>query len=210
MATQLSIFQGAYSELVGGVLASVNARPGRVLLANWNTVRITALTLQRWPWTVLRADLVRQRSDAPDYQYMYPFSPTPKPIGAGPLAVYDGSRQRVPPGMWALRGGFIFTDSMELAIEYQYDSNPGDWPDQFAEYVRLRLCEATAVTYTGSIELRQDFTRKAEDAYDRLTAAVAEVLPPQTLFDGFQTTQSRYGGLGYRPVILNADGQAAG
>ena len=195
MATKLSIFNGAFSELTGGRLIAEDHPSASPLNAVWETVRIDALTIETWPWVLSRYELPGVKLTGEDYEYRYPFNPQPQAITTGPLGVFDSADSREPVVEWELRAGAIyFNGQSSVWVLYQYDAPVETWPAQFAEYVRLRLCEATAFTYSGSLELRADFQRRAEEKKGEVVDSTAQATPPKRLFRRFNTTGARLGG----------------
>ena len=200
MATQVDIVRGAFSEMTGaGARDNFTIEGNRQvdpILNVWDIVVRDALTIESWPWTVRRDPIARMPCTDGDYPYCYPLDALPfQPIGAGPLGVFDSADARQPVRDWSLRSNrVLYNGDVQVWVLYQYNAPPEAWTDQFAEYVRLRLCEATAFTYSGSLQLRQDFQRRAEEKKGEVVDSVGQATPPKALFRQFNTTAARLGG----------------
>ena len=213
MATKRDLFRGAFSELTGAgspTSFTIQDNLGVAPLENvWDTVRIDCLTIERWPWTLVRRSVARAACSDGDYDYCYPLGGLrPPAIGAGPIGVFESARSQDSVAQWALRANQVLFDGGEQAwILYQFDAPPETWPDQFSEYVRLRLCEATAFTYSGSLELRADFQRRANDKRGEVVDSMQQTVPPRAMFSHFATIAARGTGFGQEPIDYSIDDQ---
>ena len=213
MATKRDLFRGAFSELTGAgdpTSFTIQGNLGVAPLENvWETVRIDCLTIERWPWTLVRSPVPGILYEGGDYRYRYPLlSLDPRPIGAGPIGVFESMRSKDAVVGWELRDNEVLYDGeAQIWITYQYDTPPTAWPDQFSEYVRLRLCEATAFTYSGSPELRADFQRRANDKRGEVVDSMQQTVPPKPLFTRFATIAARGTGFGQEPIEYSIDDQ---
>ena len=200
--------RGAFSEITGagrpdGFTIEGN-RQVAPLLNVWHFVVLDALLLERWPWTLTRRPISRERTTDDEYMYRYPMAGLqPPPIGAGPVGIFGDVEGRTPVLDWALRDNAIYYGGeQQIWVVYQYNAPPETWPDQFAEYVRLRLCASTAATY-GESEARQaDFARRAKEKEGQVVDSMHQVSPPKVLFREFATVAARGSGFGHEPVRL--------
>ena len=227
--TRLQIWSGAFAALVGGRLRSSEVDPdgnptdrnAQPIAAVYDSIVQDALTIEAWPWSIARVALsTRVAADGQPERYRFTM-PAALPGGSpnaqqtrlsvGPRALYDAEESMHPTVMpWRVSMEFIYSDAERLWGVFQFATTETSWPTQFAEYVRLRVCAETAGVYTGDPANAAMYQSRADAKLAEVIDAVQQVEPPHTLFDRFQTTDARYGGLGYRPIIFNADGQAAG
>ena len=220
MATKLSIWSGALATMAGAPARSLTDRNLGPIAAVWDTVSAACLTKNQWPWTITRTRLT-SRSEATGYPEIWRFRLPERSgnvpggnevdegtgrtvdedtglIGPGPLAVYNAESSFQPVTDWRHQafgsdGEFLFTDYPQIWIDYQFRAPVPTWPTQFAEWVRLKLCAATATIYTGSQSHAERCAREAEDVYNDLINATLQASPPKRLFDRFHVTQARYG-----------------
>ena len=231
MATRLQIWSGVIAELVGGGLRS-NAlddegnptdRNARTIARIYPLIVDDALTLDIWPWTVRRVGLAATATPDGAYRYRHAAPaglPSPDPqnlpnaqqpiIGAGPVALYDGAQaQETTRSPWKPEGADILSDVAQMWAEYQFRVWESAWPQQFAEYVRLRVCASTARAYTGQASDARDYHGLAKQKLQDVIDSVNQVRPPQVLFQQFQTTAHR-GGEYFRDIELGPDGRVPG
>ena len=214
MATRLSIWSGAFARMTGGrgLRSRSLDEDGNPIDRNAGTIAgvypsliIDCLTVENWPWTIARFGLVRQ--SAPDHPYLYRHTPPagrgPDPgqqqaqpiIGTGPLKLYSDAAAREETDVdWEPEGLAVYSDAEQLWGDYQYRSPEEAWPEQFAEYVILRICAETAGVYmAGDPQAPNSYMLRAREKQQVLIDAANEVLPPQALFTRFSTTDVRYG-----------------
>ena len=213
MATKLSIWSGALATMAGAPARSLNDRNLGPIAAVWDTVSAACLTKNQWPWTITR-ERITDRSEATGYPEIWRFRLPARSqadpgrlleetedtglIGPGPLAVYNAATSFQPVTDWRHQafgsdGEFIFTDYPQIWIDYQFRAPVPTWPTQFAEWVRLKLCAATATIYTGSQTHAERCAREAEDVYNDLINSTLQAMPPKRLFDRFHVTDVRLG-----------------
>ena len=181
-------------------LADPNLGP---ISAVWPTLRIACILEEQWPWTIKRTEDSLSRTEAPNHPEKYRFQLPGDLIASGPLALYSAADSYEPLVNWRQQGLYALTDEEEVWADYQFDAPISTWPDQFAEWVRLRVCEETAFTYTGSETRVESFRRRAEKQFASLINAVLQVQPPTQLIDRFHTTSGR-AGFGLQPIHLRA------
>lgn len=223
MADRRTIWSGAFGEMVGGELRSLSDRNAGPIRAVWPTLVVDCLTKNQWPWTLRRTNLTQTRNDPEGsprsdpflYRYALPAKTvvgedgagTGGRIGAGALAVYDRpDAEEQTDQSWELRGTAIYTDMSRCSILHQFHAPEEDWPDEFAEWVRLRICQATVGTY-GNPARVAEFRSMAKEQFGDVVNAVAQVVHPRRLVDRWATTAGR-AGFELRPLQLNADGFA--
>ena len=204
MATQLEIWSGAFAELVGGPLQSLDDTSAGPIRAIWPTTRHACETAEQWPWSKKRIALVR--SEAPDRPWRYAYALPPDIIGPGPIGLYDSTSAQSPLTRWEQVGDVVYADSEMLWADYQYAAPVEAWPPAFVEWVRLKICQRTAITYTGSESRAEGYKREAREQFNVLINAVLQASPPTQLFDAFQTTSSR-AGYHLEPIALRPDDQ---
>ena len=227
MADRLTIWSGAFARMNGGRgLRSSNLdddgnptdRNASTIAGVYPTLVVDCLTVQTWPWTIHRFALTRQA--APDHPYRYRHDPPPgrgqpgqqqaqRIIGPGPLALYDNADAREETeAQWEPEGLTVYSDADALWGDYQYRSPEEAWPEQFAEYVILRICAETSGVYTGNPADPDRYMARATAKEEDLIDQANQTLPPRALFTRFQTTEVRYGGYPdrYRRVDLGGAG----
>ena len=215
MATRLTIWAGAFARMTGGRGLRSSAldadgnptdRNAGTIYGVYPTLIVDCLTVENWPWTIHRFALTRQ--SAPDQPWRYRHDPPPgrgpdpaqmqrEPIiGPGALAVYDSAQAREETNAeWWPEGLAIYSDAEQLWGDYQYRSPEESWPEQFAEYVILRICAETAGVYvSGDPSAPDRYKARADQKHEALIDSANEVMPPQALFTRFSTTDVRYGG----------------
>ena len=218
--SRLEIWSGAFAALVGSDLRSLDDRNGRPIAAVYPSIVEDALTIEAWPWSIARIALTaRVAADGQPERYRFTMPdalPGGQPeaeqsrLSVGPRALYDAEDSVLPTRQpWRLSMAYIYSDAQRLWGEFQFATMEETWPTQFAEYMRLRICAATAGVYTGDPANAAMYQRRADEKLSQIIDAVQQVEPPRTLFDGFQTTDTRYSGQGFRPIVLNAEGIAA-
>lgn len=218
--SQLQIFQGAFAAMVGGALSGVddpNAGPIRLV---YDSIVDDALLHEAWPWTLERVAM-SNRDPAPDQPEAFRFTmpealltplganiPGRERLSVGPWAVYDAvGATDITLQPWRLAGDSIYSNAQRLWAEFQFKSPETTWPVQFAEYIRLRICEETVGVYKPDAGEGPWYQRKAEEKLAQVIDSTQQVEGPQAIFDRFQTTATRTGDY-LRPVQLNRDGSA--
>ena len=217
--TRLQIWNGAFAAMVGGRLGSLDDRNAGPIREVYDSIVDDALLTEVWPWSVARVPLTTRdpaTGQPEEYRFTMPGAlpgqpdPTLERLSAGPLAVYDTegahetTQQRWRPSM-----EYIYSDAETLWATFQFHTPETTWPVQFAEYVRLRICEETIGTYKpdsgeqGAIR----YQRKAAEKLGQVIDSTQQVEGPQFIFDRFQTTAARTGDY-LRPIQLNDQGQA--
>ena len=212
MATRLTIWSGAFARMTGakGLRSQALDADGNPTDRNaagiagvYPTLVVDCLTVENWPWTIHRFALTRQA--APDHPWRYRHDPPPgrgdpqqqqaQPIiGPGPLSVYDDAQARLETDTeWWPEGLSVYSDAEALWGDYQYRSPEESWPEQFAEYVILRICAETAGSYMSEPGKAAEYMARAREKQQTLIDSANEVLPPQALFTRFSTTDVRYG-----------------
>lgn len=228
MASRLTIWSGAFAGMAGGGFrtsaldeqGNPTDRQARAIAGVYPTLVVDCLLIEIWPWTLRRYELNRQ--DAPSHPYAYRFTPpataveqpgesppAERIIGSGPIALYDDASDReTMTAPWEPEGLAVYTDAETLYGTYQYRAPEEAWPEQFAEYVRLRIMAETAGAYMGDPAAPDRFHRRAEQKLQQVVDSVNQVLPQQVLFERFQTTSGRYG-RSFRPIEAIDDGRSA-
>ena len=214
MATRLSIWSGAFARMTGSQGLRSQAldsdgnptdRNARSIAGVYPTVAIDALAAQNWPWTIHRFALTRRAAVGQPYRYRHdpppglgndPGQMQAQPIiGMGPLALYDNADATTETEEpWKPEGLTVYSEAETLWGDYQYRSPEEAWPEQFAEYVILRVCAETAGVYMNDPNAPQWFMQRAALKEQQLIDSANETLPPQALFTRFSTTDVRYGG----------------
>lgn len=203
MATTTSIWSGAFAAMAGAPLRSVDDRNAGPIRAVWDSLRIACILEEQWPWTIRRSEDALAKQEAPSHPERYRFTLPGDMAGSGPIALYNAADSYEPISAWRQQGRYALADEDTLWADYQYDAPVPTWPEQFAEWVRLRICEETAFSYTGSESRVEAFRRRAEKQFTSLINAVLQTGPPTVLIDRFQTTGARLG-FGLEPVHLRA------
>ena len=204
MADTTSIWSGAFAAMAGAPLRSRNDRAAGPIRAVWDSVRIACILEEQWPWTIKRSAAALSKEEAPSHPEKYRFTLPDDMAGSGPIALYNAADSYEAITGWRQQGLYAFADDDTLWADYQYDAPVERWPEQFAEWVRLRICEETAFSYTGSESRVESFRRRAEKQFSSLINAVLQTSPPTVLIDRFQTTSAR-AGFGLAPIHLRAD-----
>ena len=223
MATQAEIIENAFVRINGGALPNaLTNRNGVPIQKVYGTIKRSALLAEEWPWTLARVALTN-RDDTVDQPERYRFT-MPNAIqvagtdlvdrrrlGAGPVALYDAMRSKVPSAaVYRLGGIFLYSDLPELWGEFQFDSPETEWPDQFAEYMELRLCASVVSIYKPDEGAAQSqmYRVQAREVRGEVSSATGRVQQGRPMFEHFATTASRFGGgFELEPVALR-DGRA--
>lgn len=212
MATQAEIIENAFVRINGGALPNaLTNRNGVPIQRVYQTIKRSALLAEEWPWTLARVALTNrdETTDQPErYRFTLPegIGQGRRRLGAGPVALYDGMRSKVPTfAEYRVAGQFLYSDLPELWAEIQFDSPEEEWPEQFAEYMELRLCAAVVSVYKPDVGLQQSamYRQEAREIRGEVSNSVGRVTPARPMFSEFATTSSRFGGgFELEPVAL--------
>jgi hypothetical protein len=183
MTTQLFIYNEALGHLGERTLASLseNREPKRVLDSYWADVVQYALLQGLWRFARRTVSIDTSTTIIPAFGFNNAFN---YPNDWLRTQIVSTSPDLDPPLVqYRDENNFIYANATPLYVSYisndpQYGLNLGIWPENFTDYVGLRLARYACLRLTNDKELKADLTKAEDKARRTAKASDAENDPP--------------------------------
>lgn len=183
MTTQLFIYNEALGHLGERLLASLSEprEPRRVLDSYWNDVLGYALAQGLWRFARRTVQIDASTTIVPLFGFNFAFQ---YPTDWIRTQIVSTSPSLDPPLMqYRDEGNFIYENATPLYLSYisndpQYGLNIGAWPENFVDYVALRLARQACIRITDDKDLKRDLIKDENTARRNAKASDAMNDPP--------------------------------